>query len=124
MDKFEVEYIGYSNFSIYQRELFPYEKLTIKVNDKFIYNYKAKRISYWSIKYYKLPSVVKKIEIKSTINGRVILNKTFVDSIEKNKQLVITTPFPKNFKDSILPIKGFGELTVKNSERNIYIKYY
>ncbi|MBF0694171.1 MAG: hypothetical protein IR153_03820 [Flavobacterium sp.] len=124
IDKFAVDNYDQSNFSIYQRELFPFENLTITINDKYIYKYVGDSISYWRIRHYKLPIMANKIKIKSNIGERILLDTTFIDSLKKNKELIITTPFPKNYKDSVLPLNGFSGLNIDNSERYIYIKYY
>ena len=123
--QYEVEHKGYSNFTINHRELFPYEELFITVNDKYIYKYGLQKINYWNIKYYKLPENVTKIEVKTIYRGKVILNKTFFDKAFKNKEVIITVPYPKKYKNKVfkMPPK-YKKFSIEEAERDINLKYY
>ena len=122
---FQVKYIGYSNFTISHKEIFPNEKLVIIINDKFIYKYGPKKISYWNINHYKLPEIAKKIVLKSFYQNKIILNKTFFDITNTSKEIIISVPYPKSFKNKkyTFPPK-FGNISIEESERDINLIYY
>lgn len=125
INKYEVEYMGYSNFSIYQRELFPYEELIITVNDKYVYKYNKQKINYWEIHYYKLPEIVTKIEVKSFYQNKIILNKTIVDTVNTSKEIIITVPYPKKYKNKKFDFPPkWGDLSIEESERDISLRHY
>jgi hypothetical protein len=125
INEYKVEYKGYSNFTINQSEIFPYEELFITVNDKFIYYYGNQKIPYWNMHYYKLPETATKIEVKSVYQNKIILNKIIFDTVNTSKEIFISVPYPKKFKNKkfIFPPK-WGPLRIEESERDIRLIHY
>lgn len=122
---FQVEYVGYSNFSISHAEMHKDEELIITINDKFIYKYGPKKTNYWVVTHYKLPNIATKIEVKSIYKNRMILNRTIFDTVNTSKEIIISVAYPKKYKNKTyaFPPK-WGHISIEESDRDINLRHY
>ena len=88
-DNYEVKDKNLANFSFSCHMLYPKERLQIKLNDKIIYETigKDNNGTYLLWKFFKYPQKITKIQAISYYNGKIVLNKTFQDTLTNIKQI-------------------------------------
>ncbi|PTT02778.1 hypothetical protein DBR11_04040 [Pedobacter sp. HMWF019] len=110
-----------ANFTVFLSMLYPKEHLLVKVNNQVIFDKVGEDIkgSPTGEYYFHYPDTIKKIEITSQFKGKIVLNKSFIDTLTEAKQrtLIISRPFPKGMtKENYKP---YGYVPIDSSDRHI-----
>lgn len=113
-----------ANFSVFVSMLYPKEHLLIKVNDTVILDQVGRDTtgSPTAYNHFRYPGRIKKIEVTSQYNGKLLFKRLFKDTLTASAQrsVFISRPFPKGMtKENYKP---YGYVPVESSDRTITLE--
>lgn len=122
IDKYEIDCIKYSNFSVLETGLDDEEEVQIILNNEYLYQSGLQKKRYTSYRFFKIPNEIFKIEVINRYKGDLINNKIFNDLKKVPKQIIIYKK--KNINKKQYQISKTQISLEYNDKKNIEVDCY